>query len=203
MLAELASRLVDDVAARLGVDPNYASQYRLRLLAADRVMETVGLRTRLFAAPRWLASDGAMAALPDAGFRLVAGLTGIYDLERDTAVRARVLGIGNDAHAVELEVENTPLTDLRADMLHVKVGEHSQLVGVMLYELRLPVGANVTLVVNGERSYVPGERSVLRAGDQLLVVTKEAVRARTLARFREVSEGGRLAGWRMPTAPRT
>ena len=116
---------------------------------------------------------------------------------------ARVLGIGNDAHAVELEVENTPLTELRADMLHVKVGEHSQLVGVMLYELRLPVGANVTLVVNGERSYVPGERSVLRAGDQLLVVTKEAVRARTLARFREVSEGGRLAGWRMPTAPRT
>ena len=77
-----------------------------------------------------------------------------------------------------------------------------QHVGVMLYELRLPVGANVTLVVNGERSYVPGERSVLRAGDQLLVVTKEAVRARTLARFREVSEGGRLAGWRMPTAPR-
>ncbi len=67
---------------------------RLRLLAADRVMETVGLRTRLFAAPRWLASEGAMAALPDAGFRLVAGLTGIYDLERDTAVRARVLGIG-------------------------------------------------------------------------------------------------------------
>ena len=36
---------------------------RLRLMAADRVMEQVGLRTRLFAAPRWNASDGAMAAL--------------------------------------------------------------------------------------------------------------------------------------------
>lgn len=67
---------------------------RLRLLAADRVMEQTGLRTRLFAAPRWSASAGAVSALPSAGFRLLAGLTAIHDLERDTAVRARVLGIG-------------------------------------------------------------------------------------------------------------
>lgn len=67
---------------------------RLRLLAADRVMEQTGLRTRLFAAPQWIASPGAVAALPAAGFRLIAGLTAIHDLDRDTVVRARVLGIG-------------------------------------------------------------------------------------------------------------
>lgn len=72
---------------------------RLRLLAADRVMEKTGLRTRLFAAPRWSASAGAVNALPSAGFRLLAGMTAIHDLERGTAVRSRVLGIGEGFRA--------------------------------------------------------------------------------------------------------
>ncbi|MGW0043723.1 DUF2334 domain-containing protein [Rhodococcus sp. NPDC003348] len=67
----------------------------LRLLAADRVMEETGLRTRAFAAPRWQASQGAVTALPHNGFRLLAGLTGIHDLDRGTVVKARVLGIGD------------------------------------------------------------------------------------------------------------
>jgi predicted deacetylase len=71
----------------------------LRLLAADRVMEETGLRTRAFAAPRWLASPGAVAALPRTGFRLLAGAAGIHDLERGTVVRARVLGIGEGFRA--------------------------------------------------------------------------------------------------------
>ena len=112
---------------------------------------------------------------------------------------AKALSIGNQAHAVELEVENTPLTQMRADMLHVKIGEGSGLIGVMVYELRLPVGANVTLIVNGASSYVPNDRSVLRAGDQLLIVAKESVRALTLERVSAVSAGGRLAQWRLRT----
>ncbi len=67
---------------------------RLRLMAADRVLEETGLRTRIFAAPQWAASDGALAALPDVGFRVAATMTAIHDLERGTDVRARVLGIG-------------------------------------------------------------------------------------------------------------
>ena len=67
---------------------------RLRLMAADRVMEQTGLRTRVFAAPRWIASPGAVEALPDAGFRMLAALNGIHDLDRDGTVRARVWGIG-------------------------------------------------------------------------------------------------------------
>ncbi|WP_338889647.1 DUF2334 domain-containing protein [Rhodococcus sovatensis] len=67
---------------------------RLRLMAADRVMEQTGLRTRVFAAPRWIASPGAVSALPDAGFRMIAGVTAIHDLESGSHVRGRVLGIG-------------------------------------------------------------------------------------------------------------
>jgi uncharacterized protein len=71
-----------------------AHEANLRLTAADRVMEHLGLRTRLFAAPGWTLSQGTVLALPRNGFRLVAGLSEITDLVRRTSVRARVLGIG-------------------------------------------------------------------------------------------------------------
>lgn len=66
----------------------------LRLTAADRVMEQTGLRTRLFAPPRWIASAGALAALPGAGFRVAALHNGVHDLVAETSIRARVYGIG-------------------------------------------------------------------------------------------------------------
>lgn len=72
-----------------------AHEAGLRLAAADRVLETVGLRTRVFAAPRWNASTGAVFALPDAGFRLNLGYTAITDLVTGEEEKARVLGIGD------------------------------------------------------------------------------------------------------------
>ncbi|MEH3138354.1 DUF2334 domain-containing protein [Mycolicibacterium neoaurum] len=71
-----------------------AHEANLRLMGADRAMEHLGLRTRLFAAPGWTVSDGAVAALPRNGFRLLAGLTGVTDLVRRHTERNRVLGIG-------------------------------------------------------------------------------------------------------------
>ena len=71
-----------------------AHEANLRIMAADRVLEHLGLRTRLFAAPAWTASPGTVNVLPRNGFRLLADLHGITDLVRQTTVRARVLGIG-------------------------------------------------------------------------------------------------------------
>ncbi|MET0757450.1 MAG: DUF2334 domain-containing protein [Mycobacterium sp.] len=71
-----------------------AHEANLRLMGADRVLEHLGLRTRLFAAPGWTVSQGTITALPRNGFRLLAGMSGITDLVRQTTVRARVLGIG-------------------------------------------------------------------------------------------------------------
>ena len=65
----------------------------LRLTAADRVLESIGLRTRLFAPPRWAVSAGALQALPRTGFRLCADLTAVRDLEHAQHVRSRVLGV--------------------------------------------------------------------------------------------------------------
>ncbi len=71
-----------------------AHEANLRLMAADRVLEHLGLRTRLFAAPGWNASPGTVKVLPHNGFRLLADLHGVTDLVRQTTARARVLGIG-------------------------------------------------------------------------------------------------------------
>lgn len=71
-----------------------AHEANLRLMGADRVLEHLGLRTRLFAAPGWMVSHGTVTALPRNGFRLLVGLNGITDLVRQTTVRGRVVGIG-------------------------------------------------------------------------------------------------------------
>ena len=67
-----------------------AHEANLRLMGADRVLEHLGLRTRLFAAPGWTVSQGTVTALPRNGFRLMAGLCGITDLVRhDHGARPR------------------------------------------------------------------------------------------------------------------
>lgn len=72
-----------------------AHEAALRLLAADRVLETIGLRTRIFAAPRWNASPGAQSAMLGRGFRTNLGSTSIDDMVTGTQVKARVLGFGD------------------------------------------------------------------------------------------------------------
>ena len=71
-----------------------AHEANLRLIAADRTLEQLGLRTRLFAAPGWTASTGTVTALPRNGFRLLIGLYDTVDLLRGSALRCRVIGIG-------------------------------------------------------------------------------------------------------------
>ena len=121
---------------------------------------------------------------------------------------ARRLGLSEAAHTVDVEVESTPLEEMGADLLQVQIGPTSHLHGVELFELRLPAGANVTLVVRGDKGFVPTPNTPLRRGDQLLIVTTAEARRRAEQRVREVSERGRLAGWpttgdRRPARPPT
>ena len=73
--------------------------------------------------------------------------------------------------------------------------EQSRLAGVEVGELRLPPGVSVSLVVREKRTFVPERRTVLRPGDDLLVVAPSAQRERAIRRLRAVSRAGRLAGW--------
>jgi cell volume regulation protein A len=53
----------------------------------------------------------------------------------------------------------------------------------------------VSLVVRGEKAIAPDANTRIRAGDQVLIVTTEEVRAATEARMQAVARRGRLARW--------
>lgn len=95
----------------------------------------------------------------------------------------------------DLEIEAAPLDRIAVDLLQVRVTKASRLHGVEVAELRLPEGASVTLVVREGHTMVPGLRTVLAVGDELLVVTPRTERATTESRLRAVSLRGRLATW--------
>jgi cell volume regulation protein A len=109
---------------------------------------------------------------------------------------ARRLRLAGSVTAVGLDVESSPLGALDADVVTVRIGPESALHGVELFELRLPDRANVTLVVRDGEPFVPTPRSTLRHGDELIVVTAASARDQVERRLREVSAGGKLAGWR-------
>jgi cell volume regulation protein A len=130
-------------------------------------------------------------------FDLVFVLVAVYTLIQAPTLPwfARRLGVIEAVRQVSVNVETTPLDQIKADVITVDVGPTSKLHGVDIMELRLPKGANVTLVVRGDSAFVPQMRTGIRHGDQLLIVTTEAAREATERRIVQVSRHGRLAGW--------
>jgi potassium/hydrogen antiporter len=94
-----------------------------------------------------------------------------------------------------LDLEVAPLERVAADMLQVTISPVSRLHGVEVGELRLPEGSLVSMVVRDGKAIVPDRRTVLRRGDDLLVVTPRRLREPTVQRLRTVSAHGRLGRW--------
>ncbi|MGY1456662.1 potassium/proton antiporter [Streptomyces sp. SS8] len=107
----------------------------------------------------------------------------------------RKLGLADGDGAQDLEIESAPLERLRGHLISISIPKSSRMHGVEVTELRLPKGAAVTLVVRGDSSFVPSPTTVLRRGDELLVVATDAVRDATERRLMAVGRGGKLAGW--------
>jgi cell volume regulation protein A len=111
------------------------------------------------------------------------------------APAARRLRVTAPAEAAEIRVDTAPLERMRADLLQVEVPPGSRLGGVHLDELRLPVGASVTLVLRDGTGFVPGPDTRLKVGDSLLIVATAETRDEAERRLRAVSRRGRLARW--------
>jgi len=108
---------------------------------------------------------------------------------------AKVLKVARRSEPRDLEVEAAPLERIAADLLQVTISPKSLMHGVEVGELRLPAGSSVALVVRDGKTLVPERRTVLRRGDDVLVVTPRKNREATEQRLRAVSVGGRLAQW--------
>ncbi|MFF9087234.1 potassium/proton antiporter [Streptomyces sp. NPDC014991] len=130
-------------------------------------------------------------------FNIVFVLVVVYTLVQGPTLPwlARTLRLGEQGEASDLGIESAPLERLRGHLLSVSIPEGSRMHGVEVNELRLPAGAAVTLVVRAEQSFVPLPTTVLRRGDELLVVATDPVRDAAERRLRAVARGGKLASW--------
>jgi len=171
-------------------------------LSEQLFLSWAGLRG---AVPVVLATVPVAAGIPGSSrlFDLVFVLVVIFTLIQAPTLPwvAKQLGLSDGMKAVGLDVESSPLGAQGADVLEAHVGPRSRLHGVEIFELRLPEGANVTLVLRGGEALVPTSRTMLRHGDDIIVVTSERVRDATEDRLRRVSEGGKLSSWLSPDPP--
>ncbi len=144
----------------------------------------------------WAGLRGAVPIIL-ATIPMVSGVAGVYTLVQGPTLPwlARTLRLGEKGEAADLGIESAPLERLQGHLLSVTVPEGSRMHGVEVSELRLPPGAAVTLVVREEKSFVPLPSTVLRRGDELLVVATDPVRDAAERRLRAVAHGGKLAGW--------
>jgi cell volume regulation protein A len=108
---------------------------------------------------------------------------------------ARRLGLTRGGEPLDLPVETAPLGRLDADVLQVLVPTWSQLHGVEAFELQLPHGANLSLVVRNGEAFVPAPTTRLQHGDELILVVPAHLRDTVERRLRAIARGGRLAGW--------
>ncbi|MET3961692.1 cell volume regulation protein A [Marmoricola sp. OAE513] len=151
------------------------------------------------AVPIVLATIPLSAGVDDATqlFNIVFVMTVIYTLITAPTLPlvARVLKVARRSEPRDLDVEAAPLERIAADLLMITISPKSLMHGVEVAELRLPKGASVSLIVRDGSTLVPQLRTVLRRGDELLVVTPRKTREKTEARLRAVSLKGRLAQW--------
>ncbi|WP_030169136.1 potassium/proton antiporter [Spirillospora albida] len=175
------------------------------------ILSTIGFRftwgEKLFASwaglrgavPIVLATIPMVEQVPESGriFAIVFNIVFVFTLLQGPTLPlvARWCRLEADQETRELDVEAAPLEELHADLLEVRIPPDSMLSGVEIFELRLPQGAAVTLVVRDGTSFVPEPTTPLQAGDTLLVVTTDNVRTATERRLRAVSRRGKLAGW--------
>jgi cell volume regulation protein A len=194
VVALLAGFLLTFVARPLSV---LACAFTNRLSAREQVFVSwAGLRG---AVPIVLATIPLSEEVPGSIklFDIVFVLVVVYTLLTGPTlpVVAARLGVTEPRESRDIEVEAAPLERIAADLLQVNITERSRLHGVEVGELRLPVGASVSLVVREGRTLVPEARTVLRHGDDLLVVTPRKLREATEGRLHAVSTRGRLAHW--------
>ena len=167
------------------------------------------MQVRELAFVSWAGLRGAvpivLATIPLAGhtagaqriFDIVFVIVVIYTLLTGPTLPmvAKVLKVARRSEPRDLDVEAAPLERIAADLLQVTISPKSLMHGVEVGELRLPPGSSVALIVRDGKTLVPERRTVLRHGDDVLVVTPRKSREATEQRLRAVSVGGRLAQW--------
>jgi potassium/hydrogen antiporter len=130
-------------------------------------------------------------------FEVVFVLVVVYTLVTGPTLPAvaKVLRVARRSEPRGLDIEAAPLERIAADLLQITIAPTSKMHGVEVGELRLPAGSSVSMIIRDGETLVPERRTVLKVGDDLLVVAPRKQRVKTEERLRQVSARGRLAQW--------
>lgn len=151
------------------------------------------------AVPIVLALVGFSAGAPngqllvDVVFVLVVLLTLIQG--STLALLARRLGLADELPTGDLSVDAAPISASGGEVLDLQIPTGSRLQGVYIPELRLPVGAQVSMVFRDGEALIPHAGTRLQAGDELVIIAARGTRAAAERRLRAVHRAGRLARW--------
>lgn len=131
-------------------------------------------------------------------FNLVFVLVVVFTLVQAPTLPfvARRLGVADTEQVRHVDIESTPLDELGADLLEIRIGAESRLHGVEIFELRLPAGSDISMIVRDGAPFVPSPETELRHGDAVLLVVPFGLRQAAQDRLHAVDRSGRLAGWR-------
>lgn len=151
------------------------------------------------AVPVVLATFPLVAGVPDSEriFNIVFVLVVIFTLIQGPVMPmlARTLGLIRAQAIRDIQVDSAPLDTVDASLITTSIPPGSRLHGVRNRELRLPKPAAITLVIRAGRTFVPTDETMLRCGDELLIVATGDVQERAEKRLRAVSRRGSVAGW--------
>lgn len=165
-------------------------------LREQAFLSVAGLRGAI---PIVLATFPVVAGVPgsDRIFNLVFVLVVIFTVVQGPTLPtlARRLGLVRPQATREIQIDSAPLDTLDANLITTSIPPDSRLHGVRVHELRLPEPAAITLIIREESAFVPRPDTMLRAGDELLIVATGDTRDRAERRLRAVSRRGRLARW--------
>jgi cell volume regulation protein A len=201
------SRLGEEVWPAVGVGAALLLLARPASVALTTTWFRVQWREQVFLS--WAGLRGAVpivvATIPvvdhvpgsDQLFDIVFVLVVIWTLVQATSLPwlAHRLHVTDTTELRTLDLEVAPLEHLAAEILQVRIPPESQLHGVEVFELRLPAGVAVSLIVRDGSALIPGPHTRFRRGDEFLVVCPTGTRQATEQRLRAVAEHGRLARW--------
>ncbi len=92
-------------------------------------------------------------------------------------------------------MDTAPVARIGGGVLNLQIPVGSRLQGVYIPELRLPVGAQVSLLVRDGSVLIPDQQTRLQAGDELVIIVAPGARTTSERRLRAVHRAGRLARW--------
>ena len=112
---------------------------------------------------------------------------------------AKVLRVTRRSEPRGLDIEAAPLERVAADLLQITISPTSKMHGVEVGELRLPRGSSVSMIIRDDETLVPERRTVLKRGNDLLVVAPRRQRDATEERLvRSASVAASRSGWAEP-----